>query len=224
MALDRGEGSWKAQLPFDWDEAVSAISGSDKRMAGLINTVKPFELSLKPVRSPFRTLVEAIAAQQLTWKAASTILGRFRQLYDGKRFPSPEDVLGTPDEELRGVGFSWAKVASIKDLAGKSLDGTVPTMARLRKMEDEGIMERLTRVRGIGPWTVEMLLIFGFGRPDVLPATDYGIRKGFTTLYERDELAAPDEILRFGERWRPYRSVASLYLWQAVDTQVFNED
>lgn len=223
MAQSSPAGSWKDRLPFDWDEAVSSISGSDTEMARLIGKVEPFELTLRPVRSPFRTLVEAIAAQQLTWKAASTILGRFIELYEGKRFPSPEDVLNTPDEDIRGVGFSRAKTAAIKDLAEKTIDRTVPTMAKLKGMEDGEIVERLTRVRGIGPWTVEMLLIFGFGRPDVLPATDYGIRKGFTTLYGREELATPDEILEYGKRWRPYRSVASLYLWQAVDTQVFTD-
>lgn len=205
---------------IDINEAVRTISGADKRMARLIQLIGPLELEIKPVRSPFRTLAEAIAYQQLTGKAAATILSRFKAIHPGKRFPGPEDVLGTPDEVMRGAGLSRAKVAAIKDLAQKVLDGTVPGVGALNRMDDDEIIERLTEVRGVGRWTVEMLLIFGFGRPDVLPATDYGIRKAFAEVYGKKELPPPIELEEYGERWRPYRTVASLYLWKVVDTVV----
>jgi 3-methyladenine DNA glycosylase/8-oxoguanine DNA glycosylase len=138
-------------------------------------------------------------------------------LFGGKRGVTPASIVKTSDPRLRGAGLSRAKVASVKDLAEKTLDGTVPSLARLQRMDDEEILTRLVSVRGIGRWTVEMLLIFRLGRPDVLPAGDLGVRRGFMLTYRKLELPPPAELLRHGQRWRPYRSVASWYLWRSVD-------
>ena len=201
----------------DPGEAVRLIGDSDPRLAELMGRIGPFRLRTNGLHSPFTALLEAITYQQLNGKAAATILGRVCGLYGRKRFPTPADILATPDEALRGAGLSRAKTAAIRDLAARTLDGTVPSLARLRRMEDSEIVERLTSVRGVGAWTVEMLLIFRLGRPDVLPATDYGIRKGFQRAFRTRGLPTPAQVLRRGERWRPYRTVASWYLWRALD-------
>jgi DNA-3-methyladenine glycosylase II len=169
------------------------------------------------VQSPFEALAESIVYQQLTGKAASTILGRVVNLFRPRRFPRPQDLLEAPDALLRKAGLSRNKTAALKDLAAKAIDGTVPPLAKLKQLSDTEIIERLTAVRGVGPWTVEMLLIFRLARPDVLPATDYGVRKGFAKLRGLRELPTPKELLEYGERWRPFRSVASWYLWRALD-------
>src|SRR5829696_7522913 len=137
-------------------------------------------------------------------------------LFGGGRL-RPRDVLGASDEELRGAGLSGAKAAALKDLAAKTLDGTVPPLARLKRMGDEEIVERLTRVRGIGRWTAEMLLMFRLGRPDVLPVGDYAVRKGFMVAYGLDEMPKPKALEQHAEAWRPYRSVASWYMWRALE-------
>jgi DNA-3-methyladenine glycosylase II len=144
-------------------------------------------------------------------------LKRFLALYPGKRFPAPEDVLATPEELMRGAGLSRAKTAAIKDLAAKTVEGIVPTSREILKLTNEEIIERLTRVRGVGPWTVEMLLMFTLGRFDVLPSTDYGVRKGFAVTFGRKDLPTPKELLEYGERWRPHRSTAAWYLWRALE-------
>jgi DNA-3-methyladenine glycosylase II len=168
------------------------------------------------MQSPFQALFRAIVYQQLSGKAAATIMGRVMANYP-RRALKPAAVLATSDAALRAAGMSRAKVLSVKDLATKTLDGTVPTLARLMKMDDAEIISRLVAVRGIGTWTVEMLLIFRLGRPDVLPVADFGVRKGFMLTYGLKELPAAKRILDHGERWRPYRSVASWYLWRAVE-------
>jgi len=155
----------------------------------------------------------------LNGTAAATILGRVKALYPGRPFPTPQDLLDTPDERLRGAGLSRAKIAAIKDIAAKTIEGIVPTSRIIARMENAVIIERLTTIRGVGPWTVEMLLMFTLGRMDVLPVTDYGVRKGFQLLYELDELPTPKELLAHGEKWKPYRSIAAWYLWRAVDQQ-----
>jgi DNA-3-methyladenine glycosylase II len=129
----------------------------------------------------------------------------------------PQDILAVSEEELRGAGLSGAKLAALRDLAAKTLDGTVPALARLRRMDDEEIIERLTEVRGIGRWTAEMLLMFRLGRPDVLPVGDYAVRKGFALTYGLEEMPKPKVLESYGERWRPYRSVASWYMWRALE-------
>jgi DNA-3-methyladenine glycosylase II len=149
--------------------------------------------------------------------AARTILKRFLKLYPGKRFPAPADVLVTPDEQMRAAGLSRAKTAAIKDIAAKTVEGIVPGLRVITKLSNEEIIERLTTVRGVGPWTVEMLLMFTLGRLDVLPSTDYGVRKGFAVTFGWKDLPTPKELLEYGERWRPHRSTAAWYLWRALE-------
>ena len=198
-------------------EAVQHLVRSDKILARIIRKVGPCQLTPKKRRSPFEALVQSVAHQQLNGTAANTILRRVIALYPHRRFPLPEDLLRTADEDLRGAGLSRAKTASIKDIAAKTIEGVVPTARRIAKMSDAEIIERLTVVRGVGPWTVEMLLMFTLGRPDVLPVTDYGVRKGFALTYGLSELPTPRELLKHGEKWRPHRTTAAWYLWRAVE-------
>jgi len=208
-----------SSLDFDLDEAVRVLSDADARLAMLIAEVGACGFKGRGAGSPFAALAESIAYQQLTGKAAATIFSRVLAIYKPKRFPTPEDILATRDEALRAAGLSRSKVLSIKDLSAKTIEGTVPTLARLRRLSDEEIIERLTAVRGIGRWTVEMLLMFHLGRPDVLPASDYGVRKGFHRTFRTRGLPTPKQVLKRGERWKPYRSVASWYLWRSLETK-----
>lgn len=171
------------------------------------------------MHNPFESLARNIIYQQLHGNAAAAIHQRVRDLFGKRTRLTPREILNAPEELLRGAGLSRAKTAAIKDLAAKTLDGTVPTLARLSRMADEEIIERLTTVRGIGRWTVEMLLIFRLGRPDVLPVGDFAVRKGFMHVYGLQEQPKPGELLLHGERWRPFRSVASWYLWRASEKQ-----
>ncbi len=201
------------------EAALEHLTKSDKVLAGLIRKVGPCRLKPRVTTSPFQALVQSVAHQQLNGTAANTILKRVVALYPGRRFPKPEDVLNTPDERLRAAGLSRAKTAAIKDVAAKTVEGVVPASRAMGKMPDAEIVERLTTIRGVGPWTVEMLLIFNLGRLDILPATDFGVRKGFAVVYRRRELPAPAALLQHGERWRPFRSIASWYLWRALDSE-----
>ena len=212
------------KLPFDPAEAIEHLKASDAKLGTLIERAGAFTLRLDPLPSPFESLIESILYQQLHGKAAATIHRRVREYYGGD--PAPQLLLDTPDEVLRAAGVSGNKIKALKDLAARTLDGTVPAHTAIRKMTDAEIVERLTAVRGIGPWTVEMLLIFRMGRPDVLPATDYGVRKGFALTFQRipktrplaaDDLPKPEVLLKRGKRWAPFRSVASWYLWRACD-------
>jgi DNA-3-methyladenine glycosylase II len=198
-------------------EAIQHLCDADKVLAGLIKKVGPCGLRPKRRRQPFEALVSAVTHQQLNGTAATTILNRVIALYPGKRFPAPEDLLGTPDERLRAAGLSRAKTAAMKDIADKTIAGVVPSLRAVSKMSDAEIVERLTTVRGVGPWTVEMFLMFTLGRLDVLPVTDYGVRKGFAVTYGLRELPTPKELLAHGERWRPHRTTASWYLWRALE-------
>ena len=171
----------------------------------------------RPSLSTFEALARSIVYQQLSGKAAETIFQRFRALYPGRRALDPRAVLATHHRRLRGAGLSEAKARSIRDLAVHAARGEIPPVDQLRTMDAEAVVERLTVVRGIGRWTVEMLLIFRIGHPDILPIHDLGIRKGFARITRRSELPEPDTITRRGERWRPYRSVASWYLWRAAE-------
>jgi DNA-3-methyladenine glycosylase II len=212
------------KLPFNPDEALAHLRKADPKLCALIDRAGPFTLKLDPAPSPFESLLESILYQQLHGKAAAAIHARVRECYKGD--PSPKALIGTPDEILRACGVSFNKIKAMKDLAAKTLDGTVPTHAAILKMSDADIVERLTEVRGIGPWTVEMLLIFRMGRPDVLPVSDYGVRKGYaltfmrvpkTRAIEAADLPEPDVVFKRGRRWAPFRSVASWYLWRACD-------
>ena len=202
----------------DLSEAVEHLRNSDPRMAALIDRVGPSNMVIRHHFSIFYTLLRSITYQQLAGAAAAKILSRVEQCCapDGKQ-PTPDQVLCATDEALRGAGLSRNKLAAIRDLAAKTLDGTVPDLKEIRRMDDEEIIERITQVRGIGRWTVEMLLIFRLGRPDVLPADDYGVRKGFAATFRKRDLPSPKDITRRGERWRPYRTVASWYLWRAAE-------
>lgn len=204
-------------LEFDPIEAVAKLSAADKRLARLIERAGPFTLDTVPIGSPFAALLKAIVNQQLSGKAAATIHGRVLAELPKNGKPKPEWIIEVPAERLRACGLSHAKVASAKDLAEKTLDGTVPSLARMRRMSDEELISRLTQVRGIGVWSVEMLLMFRLGRPDVLPVSDLGVRKGFMLTYGGEEMPSPRDLLAKGESWRPFRSVASWYLWRAVD-------
>ena len=204
-------------LPFDVDKAVGALRAKDERLASLIERVGPCRLKLNPGLSPFEALSESILYQQITGRAAATILGRFKERVGDGRFPRPEHVLAAPEETLRGAGISRSKVAALRDLSAKVLDGTLPSMARLRRLDDQDIVERLTVVRGVGRWTAEMFLIFRLGRPDVLPVHDYGVRKGYQLAFGMRGVPAPVTVERRGERWRPFRTVASWYLWRALE-------
>jgi DNA-3-methyladenine glycosylase II len=212
------------KLPFDPEEAVAHLRKSDVKLAQLIDRAGPCTMKLDSLPSPFETLLEAILYQQLHGKAAATIHGRVRECFKGD--PSPQALIGTPDEVLRACGVSFNKIKAMKDLAAKTINGTVPSHSAIKKMTDADIVERLTEVRGIGPWTVEMLLIFRMGRPDVLPVTDYGVRKGYALTFmrvpksrptEAADLPKPDVVFKRGQRWKPFRSVASWYLWRACD-------
>lgn len=199
---------------YDPQVAIKHLSSADPTFGKLIERTAPFNMELRHLTNPFEALARNIIFQQLHGKAAAAIHSRVLALF-GKKKLEPRDILEAAEEDLRGAGLSGAKLAAIQDLAAKTLDGTVPTLARLRRMKDEEIIERLTAVRGIGRWTVEMLLIFRLGRPDILPVGDFAVRKGFLLIYNLEEMPKPKELIQHGERWRPYRSVASWYLWRA---------
>jgi len=186
-------------------------------MAELIARSRRYNIAPSLAIRPFDALAESIAYQQLSGKAAATIWGRVRALYPKKKYLDPKLVLATPHRKLRAAGLSRSKVAALKDLAAKTIDGTVPSGRALACMNDEEIIARLTGVRGIGRWTVEMLLLFDLGRPDVWPVDDYGVRKGFAKTFSRRKLPTPKQLMKIGEKWRPYRSVAAWYFWRALD-------
>jgi DNA-3-methyladenine glycosylase II len=192
----------------------------DPVLAGLIRAVGKCGMAITPAHTPFHALARAIAHQQLNGTAAESIFGRFVGLYatEGQAaLLEAELVLETPDDRLRAVGLSFAKIASIKDLARKTLEGVVPPYEILHTLADDEIIARLTQVRGIGRWTVEMLLMFRLGRPDVLPVDDFGVCNGFRLAYGLRGMPRPRALAEFGARWAPYRSIAAWYLWRAVD-------
>ena len=197
--------------------ALEHLVRTDKILARVIKKVGPCPLAPRRGVQPYHALVKAVTYQQLNGTAAETIFRRFLALFPETKFPTPELVVAATDERLRSAGLSRAKTAAIKDIAAKTIIGVVPTRRAIAKLSDLEIIERLTTIRGVGPWTVEMLLMFTLGRPDVLPATDYGVRSGFALVYGLKELPLPKEVLAHGERWRPYRSVASWYFWRALD-------
>jgi len=197
--------------------AIRALGRSDPKLGAFIRRHGPCLLQPTGVASPFQALAESIVYQQLSGKAAATIYGRFAALYPRRR-PTARRTLDLDEATLRTAGLSRNKALSILDLAGRVLDRTVPGAARLQAMPDDEIIDRLTAVRGIGPWTVQMLLIFNLGRPDILPATDYGIQKGLQRLHRLRQLPKPRDIETLGACWAPWRSIASWYLWRAAET------
>jgi len=204
-------------LRFDPDAAIRHLTAADPQLALIIGRSPAFRVRPTRAQSLFAALLESIVYQQLSGKAAETILGRVVALFRPRRFPRPEDLLAMPEARLRAAGLSRNKTAALKDLARHTLDGTVPSLAHAHAMTDDELIERLTKVRGVGRWTVEMILIFRLGRPDVLPVGDLGVRKGFRHAFGMRRLPAPVTITRRAERWRPYRSVASWYLWRAAE-------
>jgi DNA-3-methyladenine glycosylase II len=193
------------------------LAATDLRFAALIARSRRYDVKPNSLVRPFDALAESIAYQQLSGKAAATIWGRVRALYPKRKFLDPKMVLKTPDRKLRAAGLSRSKVAAIKDLAAKTIDGTVPSARVLVRMGDEEIIERLIQVRGIGRWTVEMLLLFDLGRPDVWPVHDYGVQKGFAKTFGKRKLPTPKQLLKQGKRFAPHRSVAAWYFWRALD-------
>jgi len=202
---------------LDLDAALEFLGTTDPDLGRIIRAVGPFALRHRPTETPFRELLRAIVYQQLSGKAAATIFSRVLAIYGRGRYPTPGELLQTPVERLRAAGVSRAKSLAMRDLAARTLDGTVPGVAAARQLDDEALIERLVAVRGVGRWTAEMLLIGGMGRPDVLPALDLGIQKGFQITYRTRRLPSPERILRHGRRWRPFRTIASWYMWRAVD-------
>lgn len=202
------------ELGYDPAEALRTLRKADPDLGRLMRKLGPFGLELRPCRNPFEGLAESIVYQQLHGKAAASIFSRVRDLYPGRRI-TPARILASADAELRGAGLSAAKSAALRDLSRKSLEGLVPSFKAMERLDDLEIIERLTRVQGIGRWTVEMLLIFRLGRPDVLPVDDFGIRKGFGLWFRDGVSPTPREVAAHGERWTPFRSAASWYLWQA---------
>jgi len=203
-------------LPFDHIEAHAHLSRTDQRLASLIAKVGSFHFKLDECDSVYESLLEAIMHQSIAGKAAQSIWARIKAFGANGQCPTPAELLRVSEDDLRKAGLSRAKVASVRDLAQKTIDGVVPTLAEAEKMSDQELVDRLISVRGIGAWTVEMFLIFRLGRPDVLPIHDYGVQKGFALTYGKRNIPKPRELAKFGERWRPYRTVASWYMWRAV--------
>lgn len=197
--------------------AIRHLRKKDKSLSQLIKNLGSLEFKPKKNIQPFEALVESIVYQQLHGKAAATIFRRVKDLFPSKKFPTPDQFLKMPLPKLRSAGLSEAKAKAILDLSQKTKEGLIPSRAKILKLSDEEVVDRITQVRGIGRWTVEMLLIFKLGRPDILPSTDYAIRKAFSKLTRKKNLAPPKTILAYGERWRPYRTFAALYLWKSLD-------
>jgi DNA-3-methyladenine glycosylase II len=237
---------------YDSALAIRELSAADPRLGKLIQRAGPFTMRIASAQSPFEALVESIVYQQLHGKAAATIHRRLLESFGptlppnavadvllpatskhhaavengAKHHPTPQQILDCPNEQLRAAGLSANKSLALRDLAAKTIDGTVPTLQQIRRMSDEAIIEHLTQVRGIGRWTVEMMLIFRLSRPDVLPVSDYGVRKGFSLTFGKlkpgdkvtpADLAKPADMEKRAKKWHPWCSVASWYLWRACD-------
>ena len=206
----------KLSLPFDHVAAHEFLSRADKHLARVIERTGGFQFKLDECESVYESLLEAIVYQSISGKAAAKIFDRIKALGANGVCPTPEEIISTPVRKLRKAGLSKAKALAMKDLGQKTIERVVPTLEAAGRMSDEELVERLVSVRGIGPWTVEMFLIFRLGRPDVLPIHDYGVQKGFAITYGKRKIPKPKELLEFGERWRPWRTVASWYMWRAV--------
>ncbi len=208
----------KPRLQFKPDEALAHLRAGDPHLAALIERIGPFTLELKAAKSLFEAMMRSIVYQQLHGKAAATIHARVLAVLEQHGGPTPEALMRASDTELRGAGLSSNKLLAVRDLARKCLEGTVPSLKAAHTMPDEELVARLTEVRGIGPWTVHMLLIFYLGRADVMPTGDFAIRLGFKRLYRKRKDPTPEAILKHARRWQPFRSVASWYLWRSLDT------
>jgi methylated-DNA-[protein]-cysteine S-methyltransferase len=206
-------------VDFDPSVAVERLRATDAQLASVIDVVGPFGMRLKTTPSMFGALAEAIVYQQLNGKAAAAIYACVCALFaSALEGPNAEQFLDVSSEQLRAAGLSRSKILSLRDLAERTVAGDIPTLAEAQRMDDEAIIEQLTQVRGVGRWTAQMLLMFRLGRPDVLPVDDYGIRKGFAITFATDELPARREVEERGALWKPYRTVASWYLWRAAES------
>ena len=203
---------------MDTAKAIRHLKKADPDLARVIRRIGLCEFKPEKSRTIYASLVRSIVYQQLTGKVAAIIFGRFLDLFPGRKFPEPERVLRMPFERLRGVGLSNQKASYIRNIAEATRDGIVPDSRWANRMSDDELVEQLTSIKGVGCWTVEMLLIFRLGRPDVLPTTDYGVQKGFALAKRLAELPKPKELLAAGERWAPYRTTAAWYLWRTADT------
>jgi O-6-methylguanine DNA methyltransferase len=199
----------------DVQRAAALLKTLDRKLATCFG--KPLSFRAQRAQPPYATLAEAIVRQQLSRAVAVAILGRVYALYSGAAMPEPEKILATPDRMLRGAGLSRVKTKAFKDLAAKTLDGTVPSLEKIVALTDDEIVRRLTSIYGVGRWTVEMLLIFNLGRMDVLPVDDFAIRRGVSLVYGMKQPPTPAKVLALGEAWRPHRTVASLYLWNFLN-------
>ena len=207
-----------------YTEAVEHLKRADPKLAALIARVGPCTRVIPHHFSIFYSLMRSITYQQLAGKAAATILARVELACAGGKRPTPEQVMATSDDVLRAAGLSRNKLAAIRDLAARTLDGTVPDLKTMHRLSDEEIIDRLTEVRGIGRWTAEMLLIFRLGRPDVLPCDDYGVRKGAQLTYNLRKLPDNKRLTKLAHCWRPYRSVGSWYMWRALDIKTVEQE
>lgn len=226
MATKKKRSAFEEELIL----ATEHVQKRDKKLGKIIDQVGPCALKIEEMHSPFASLAEAIIYQQLTGKAAGTIAQRVKNLFlesglsetaktplvDAVSYPEPHRFLEVSDEVLRSAGLSRAKTAAIKDLSLKTMEGHVPNLDEMHKLSDDELVKRLSAIRGIGQWTVEMLLIFRLGRLNILPSTDYGVRKGFAYTYKTGDLPTPKALLEYGEKWQPYRTIAAWYLWRAA--------
>ena len=203
--------------PRAYRRAARFLAGLDQDWARHIAAVGPCRHETKPAREPYEALVRAIAYQQLHVRAGDAILGRLLALYPDVSFPTPAQLLASTVESQRACGFSAAKLATVRGIAQAALDGVVPSLEEARQLPDEVLIGRLTSLRGVGRWTVEMFLIYSLERSDILPVDDFGVRNGFRIAYKRKAMPTPKELLLYGERWRPYRTAAAWYLWRAAD-------
>jgi 3-methyladenine DNA glycosylase/8-oxoguanine DNA glycosylase len=208
----------KPKLQFDPAAALAHLRASDVDLAALIERIGPFALELKAADSLFEAMLRSIIYQQLHGKAAATIHARVLVVLEKHGGANPDALAQASDAELRGAGLSGNKLLAVRDLSLKCREGTVPSLKESHRLADDELVERLTAVRGIGPWTVHMLLIFYLGRPDVMPTGDFAIRLGFKKLYRKRKDPTPEAIVKHARRWQPYRSIASWYLWRSLDS------
>jgi len=206
-----------AAPPFDVQAAAAHVARRDRALGRLIREVGPCRLEIAARQSPYEALAESIVYQQLAGRAAAAIYSRFCASFGSRRCPRPEKVVAAPLESLRAVGLSKSKATALQHLAEMTLEKRIPTRTQAARLPDDELIDKLTEVRGVGRWTAEMFLIFTLGRPDVLPVDDYGVRKGYARTVGREVLPKPKELAVHGEAWRPFRTVASWYLWRATE-------
>ena len=196
--------------------AIKHLNETDAKLRDWIARLGPVRLPAVRSRDPYQALLESVVYQQLNGVAAGVIWNRLLDLFED-RSPHPETLIALPDDELRSAGLSRNKISAVRAIAAARISGDVPDARGIARWMDLEIYERLTKLRGVGPWTVDMLMIFTLRRPDVMPATDYGIRKGFQIAYRKRNLPTPREVLAKADRWRPFRTTAAMYLWKIAD-------